>query len=267
MTSQAHSPMLAVFEEVAVEAGKAIMAVYHAGPTVTLKADSSPVTEADRRAEAIILRALRLHWPEIPVVAEEEISAGHVPGDLGRRFFLVDPLDGTREFVDRRGDFTVNIALVENGAPVAGVVYAPARNVLYSGDAGGAFERNVDDAGSMGERRRISVRKAPAAITAVASRSHRSPETDAYLTDFEIGDLVSVGSSLKFCLVASGKADLYPRLGRTMEWDTAAGDAVLRAAGGSMRTLDGADFTYGKRLQPNDSDFANPPFVAAGIQS
>jgi 3'(2'), 5'-bisphosphate nucleotidase len=259
--------MLAILEDVAVEAGKAIMAVYRAGPTVTLKADSSPVTEADRRAEEIILRVLRRQWPDIPVVAEEEISAGHVPGDLGKRFFLVDPLDGTREFVDRRGDFTVNIALVEGGVPAAGVVFAPARGVLYSGDAGGAFERTVDETGATGERRRISVRRAPAALTVVASRSHRSPDTDAYLADFEIGELVSVGSSLKFCLVASGRADLYPRLGRTMEWDTAAGDAVLRAAGGSTRTLDGTDLAYGKRRQSHDVDFANPSFVARGAES
>lgn len=262
MTGSAFSPMLALLEDLAVEAGHAIMTVYRAGPTVTLKADSSPVTEADRQAEAIILRSLRLNWPDIPVVAEEEISAGHVPGDLGQRFFLVDPLDGTREFVDRRGDFTVNIALVERGVPVVGVVYAPARGELYAGGPDGAFERRMGS--EKGERRSIAVRRAPAAITAVASRSHRTPETDAYLADFQVGELVSVGSSLKFCLVASGKADLYPRLGRTMEWDTAAGDAVLRAAGGSTRTLDGADLLYGKRSQPTDVDFANPAFVSRG---
>lgn len=264
MTGDAASAMLAVFEDLAIAAGKAIMEVYRAGPTVTLKADSSPVTEADRRAEEIIVRELRARWPDIPVVAEEEVSSGHMPGDPGPRFFLVDPLDGTREFVDRRGDFTVNIALVERGAPVVGVVYAPARGILYSGDGGGAFERDIDEAGIAGGRRRIHVRKAPPAITVVASRSHRTPETDAYLAKFEVEDLVSVGSSLKFCLVASGKADLYPRLGRTMEWDTAAGDAVLRAAGGITRTLDDGTLTYGKCNQKTDADFANPPFVVSG---
>lgn len=251
--------MREAFEEIARRAGAAIMEVYDAGPTVSFKSDSSPVTEADRRAETIILDALRVRWPEIPVVAEEEISAGHVPGDLGDRFFLVDPLDGTREFIDRRGDFTVNIALVEYGAPTVGVVYAPARGELYSGGPDGAFQRE-----GSGEANAIVARAAPPAIVVVASRSHRTPETDVYLQGFEIADLVSIGSSLKFCLVASGKADLYPRLGRTMEWDTAAGDAVLRAAGGSTATLDGLKLRYGKRNQPNDVDFANPHFISRG---
>jgi len=251
--------MRKAFEEIARQAGEVIMEVYEAGPTVTLKQDESPVTEADSRAEAIILGALRTRWPGIPVVAEEEIASGHLPGDLGSRFFLVDPLDGTREFIDRRGDFTVNIALVESGVPTVGVVYAPARGELYSGGPDGAFL--CDDSGNA---RTIAARVAPSAVVAVASRSHRTPETDAYLQRFEIADLVSIGSSLKFCLVASGRADLYPRLGRTMEWDTAAGDAVLRAAGGSTETIDGADLIYGKRNQADDADFANPYFISRG---
>lgn len=253
------------FERLAIEAGKAIMQIY-AGPIdVERKADASPVTEADRRAEAIILRGLRAKWPSIPCVAEEEVATGKVPEiDGAGSFFLVDPLDGTKEFVNRRADFTVNIALVEQGVPVAGTVYAPARGLLFSGSGGLAFRAQVDASGVVAHRAAISVREAKSPPVIVASRSHRTPETDAIIARFPQAELISVGSSLKFCLLAAGEADLYPRLGRTMEWDTAAGDAVLRAAGGSTLTLDGQPLIYGKRLPHHSDELANPSFVCHG---
>lgn len=258
------SRFVTVFEGLAVAAGKAIMEVY-AGPIdVERKADASPVTEADRRAEEIILRGLRGTWPEIPCVAEEEVSAGKVPALGMQAFFLVDPLDGTKEFVNRRQDFTVNIALVEAAVPVAGVVYAPARGELFAGAGNKAWRARVDASGAVVDRVAISVREAASAPVIVASRSHRTPETDAVIARFPGAELVSVGSSLKFCLVAAGEADLYPRLGRTMEWDTAAGDAVLRAAGGSTSTLDGRPLAYGKRLPGHADELANPSFICHG---
>jgi 3'(2'), 5'-bisphosphate nucleotidase len=256
--------LLSIFEETAIAAGQEILRIYEEGCDVALKDDKSPVTAADHAAEAIILAALRRATPDIPVVAEEEISGGHVPGDLGNRFYLVDPLDGTREFVNRNGDFTVNIALIENGTPVLGIVYAPARGWLFTGGPDGAEEVTLDRDGNTVSRKAISCRMAPEQMIAVASRSHRTPETDDYLKDFPIADCVSVGSSIKFGLLARGEADIYPRFGRTMEWDTAAGDAVLRAAGGITLTLDGKPLTYGRRNQADDADFANPNFVARG---
>ncbi|QGZ37575.1 3'(2'),5'-bisphosphate nucleotidase CysQ [Stappia indica] len=250
-----------------LEAGAVLLGYFHGGVAVESKADDSPVTEADRRAEAIILAGLAKAFPGVPVVAEEEVSAGRLPETVGERFFLVDPLDGTREFISGRGDFTVNIALVEKGVPVMGAVYAPHRGSLYLGRLGeGAVEETVAaDSGGAGEVVPLCVRAEPKVPpVAVASRSHRDAETDALLTAMGVSDTVSVGSSLKFCLVARGEADLYPRFGRTMEWDTAAGHGVLLAAGGSVCRLDGAPFLYGKRNQPHDSDFANPGFLAAG---
>ncbi|WP_102960707.1 3'(2'),5'-bisphosphate nucleotidase CysQ [Mangrovicella endophytica] len=255
---------LAAVESLAIAAGQAILAVRDGGISICLKADASPVTEADQQAEALILEGLAALAPTVPVVAEEATAAGDVPTEIDGQFFLVDPLDGTREFVEGRADFTVNIALIEEGVPVLGVVYAPARGVLYSGSAGEAFLATIGPDGAVADRRAITVRARPSQIAAVASRSHRTPETDTYLARYEVADCVSVGSSLKFCVVAAGEADLYPRLGRTMEWDTAAGDAVLRAAGGSTTTLDGRPLVYGKRHQAGDCDFANPHFVAFG---
>jgi 3'(2'), 5'-bisphosphate nucleotidase len=245
-------------------AGAEILRIYATDFVVTDKSDASPVTEADQRAEAIILESLKHLAPDIPVVAEEEAAAGRVPS-TATRFFLVDPLDGTKEFISRNGEFTVNIALIENGEPVRGAVYAPALGRLYWGARGeGAFMAEVVD-GRLGEARSIRVRPAPTdGLSAVGSRSHGGEETQSYLKAFEIADFVAAGSSLKLCLLAEGKADIYPRMGRTMEWDIAAGDAILRAAGGRVETLDGQALRYGKRDQPSDSDFANPHFVAFG---
>jgi 3'(2'), 5'-bisphosphate nucleotidase len=245
----------------AQRAGGAIMAVYATDLAVRDKADASPVTAADEAAEKIILADLAAIAPGIPVVAEEAVAAGRVPV-VADRFFLVDPLDGTREFISHRDEFTVNIALIEAGRPVLGVVFAPARRELYWGDvrAGNAGHLDADPDGTMPSMgTAIAARRAPAAgLTAVASRSHRTPETDAFLANYPVRQFLSIGSSLKFCLVADGQADVYPRIGTTMEWDTAAGHAVLVAAGGSVLTPAGEPFTYGK------PGFRNGDFVAWG---
>lgn len=254
------SAILALFERLALAAGRVVLDVFHSDMTVSRKADSSPVTEADRRAEKIILDGLRKALPSVPCVAEEECSGGIVPTELGDTFLLIDPLDGTKEFVGRCADFTVNIALIRKGAPAIGAVFAPISRKLYLGRPGFAEVVDVSEDLAAAGRRRIAVRQGLEPLTIVASRSHRTPETDAYIRTVEAAEIVSVGSSLKFCLIAAAQADLYPRFGPTMEWDTAAGDAVLRAAGGLTRTLDGAPLAYGKR----DKAFANPSFIASG---
>jgi 3'(2'), 5'-bisphosphate nucleotidase len=244
-------------------AGKAIWDIYQAGFEVTIKADASPVTLADTAAEAIILADLARLAPGIAVVAEEEVAAGRIP-TVGRQFFVVDPLDGTKEFVQRRGDFTVNIALIEDGQPSLGIVYAPAKDRMFAGDVtlktAWTQEVTPDQALSQASARRpLAVRTPPKqGLIAVASKSHNTPQTDAYLALYPIGERVSVGSSLKFCLVAAGEADLYPRLSPTCEWDTGAGHAVLLAAGGKVLALDGSPLVYGKK------DFFNPGFLAGG---
>jgi len=237
-------------------AGRAILEVYATNFEVRGKSDASPVTAADERAEAIILAALAKLTPSIPAVSEEAAAAGRTPA-VAESFWLVDPLDGTKEFINRNGEFTVNIALIENGHPTLGVVLAPALSRLFAGAAGvGAFlEENTG-------RRPIACRAVPpAGLTVVASRSHGDAEAlDRFLAGRKVASQTNAGSSLKLCLVAAGEADLYPRLGRTMEWDIAAGDAVLRAAGGMVRTLSGDPLVYGK------PDFANPHFAAWGFE-
>ena len=258
---------VALFERLAIAAGRVVMAVFHDAPVVEAKADLSPVTEADRASERIILQGLRDAFPAHQCVAEEENAAGVLPGPLGNSFFLIDPLDGTREFVNRNADFTVNIALVRDGVPVLGVVFAPASGRLFAGRPGFAEAIVVDDAFAVTSRRRIHARIGQMPPAIVASRSHMNAETEAFIRQFPAAEIVSVGSSLKFCMIAAGDADLYPRFGRTMEWDTAAGDAVLRAAGGATETVDGAPLTYGKRGLVGDADFANPFFVARGAMA
>lgn len=256
--------LLAELERLALAAGRVVMDFYRSGGPVESKSDRSPVTQADRNAEAVILDGLSASAPGVPVVAEEETSAGRVPSELGEAFFLVDPLDGTREFVNRRDDFTVNIALIRHGEPVCGVVYAPARQAMCSGMPGYAEAATVSPDHVVVDRRAIRARPVAAPPVIVASRSHRTPETDSFIARYPGAEIISVGSSLKFCLLAEGKADIYPRFGRTMEWDTAAGDAVLRAAGGRTLTLDGRPLAYGKRNISGEADFANPHFVAEG---
>jgi len=255
------SPLLEAMIGAAIEAGRVVDHIYRTGFEVHAKADASPVTTADRAAEEVILGHLRRAAPAIAIVAEEQSAAGRTPASA-QEFFLVDPLDGTKEFVARRGEFTINIAWVRAGSPVLGVVYAPANRSLFAGDvsAGRAFRSFQDpQARPSSARELIRVRTVPATgITAVASRSHRTAETNSYLARYHVAELVSVGSSLKFCLVAEGKADLYPRLAPTMEWDTAAGHAVLLAAGGRVYAPDGGPLKYGK------PEFRNPWFVASG---
>lgn len=245
----------------AVAAGRAAVEIYHGGFTVTEKADQSPVTAADHAAEKIILARLAQLAPSVPVVAEEAAAAGFIP-QVHEEFFLVDPLDGTKEFIHRRGEFTVNIALIRRRMPALGVVYAPIAGALYAGNVATAHAfrcMHPADAATPGPRETLHVRPAPAAgITAVVSRSHATPETEAYLSHYTVAQRTSVGSSLKFCLVAAGEADLYPRLGPTMEWDTAAGHAVLAAAGGQVLAPGGAPLAYGK------PDFRNSFFIATG---
>lgn len=245
------------------EAGRAILAIYGTDFEARSKDDSSPVTEADEKAEAIILERLAELGTGIPVVAEESVAAGRVPDISGGRFFLVDPLDGTKEFISRNGEFTVNIALIENGVPVAGAVHLPALDQSYWGHGeGNAFRRMGASAPEA-----IRVRKADHdGLVVVASRSHRDSATDDYLKDFPVLELVAAGSSLKLCRVAEGQADMYPRLGRTMEWDIAAGHAVLAAAGGLVQVIAGGDVAgdVGQPLSYGKPGFENPFFVARG---
>ena len=256
--------LLQTFETAALAAGRAILDIFHgAKPAVKEKADRSPVTEADEQAERIILDHLRAVAPEIPVIAEEEVAKGRVQR-IGRRFILVDPLDGTREFIAQRPEFTVNIALIDAGAPVLGVVYSPAQSVAYTGGRDGAWRLTIGSNVQVVDRVRISGRTAVSSPVALCSRSHDSAQTVDYLEKHQISEIRRLGSSLKFCLLAEGSADLYPRFSRTMEWDTAAGDAVLRAAGGRTETLDGTPLVYGKIGRPGCADFANPDFIATG---
>jgi len=250
--------VMRVFREAAIEAGARIMEVYRADDfDVRAKSDDSPVTEADEAADALISARLRAEFPDVVLVTEEQADSH---GQSAVRFIIVDPLDGTKEFVQRRGDFTVNIALVENGVPVRGMVYAPAKQRLFYTDAQGVSveETGAFDLAEIGPVTPIRVKKPDSAgLFVVASKSHRDEATDAYIAKYPVADLKSAGSSLKFCLVATGEADLYPRLGRTMEWDTAAGDAILRGAGGRMvRFEDHQIFNYGK------SGYANGFFIA-----
>lgn len=249
--------------EIALKAGAVIMQIYKTDFDVLSKDDASPVTEADEKAEALILQALNRLAPEVPVLAEEAVAAGHIP-EIGDRFFLVDPLDGTKEFINKRGEFTVNIALIEHGRPVMGVVFAPALDRLFVADsvasAWQAHAKPGSDVPPVSERAPMRIRSVSGGLTAIASKSHRTPETDAFLENFDIAEIISAGSSLKFCLIAAGEADLYPRMGRTMEWDTGAGQAVVEAAGGRVLQEDGAPLLYGKTGRGYD----NPHFIVYG---
>lgn len=249
--------LLAGVEALAIEAGAAIMEIYAGEDFGTVrKDDGSPVTRADAAGEQVILAGLAALTPDVPVIAEEAYSAGHAPDVSTGRFWLVDPLDGTREFVNRNGEFTVNIALVEAGRPVLGVVHAPALGLTYAGclDKGAT----VTEGGA--PPRPITARAAPAeGLTVVCSRRHGDPEKLArFLDGRKVAAERQIGSSLKLCLVAAGEADIYPRYGTTMEWDTAAGHAVVAAAGGVVTTAEGAPLVYGK------PGFENPEFIAWG---
>lgn len=238
-------------------AGDAIMTVYATDFAARAKADRSPVTDADDMAEAIILKGLHALTPELPVVAEEQMAQGHVPRIEGDHFWLVDPLDGTREFIGRNGEFTVNIALIARRRPVLGVVSAPALGDTWLGQPGvGArrFRGHDDMTGAAIHARPVP----PVAPMVLTSRNHREAEVDNFLKKQLAPNICTVGSSLKFCRIAEGEADLYPRYISISEWDTAAGQAVLEAAGGTVRTWDNKPLDYGK------PDFRNPGFLARG---
>ena len=250
--------LVPVIRRLALEAGALIMDIYEAEDMgVREKADESPVTLADEAADRHIAAGLRAAFPDVALITEEQAATHDISASS---FLIVDPLDGTKEFVKRRGDFTVNIAWVEDGRPVYGVVYAPAKGRLFYTNAVG---QSVEESGALdpavaGPVTDMTVRTPdPAALLVVASKSHRDADTDSYIGRYAVADTKSAGSSLKFCLLAAGEADLYPRIGRTMEWDTAAGDAVLRGAGGAVVRRDNlSDLAYGK------PGFENPHFIA-----
>ena len=253
-----YEQLVTVMRRLSIEAGDKIMEIYGADDfEVKTKSDESPVTIADEAADKIISDGLRAAFPDVMLVTEEQSATHSASGDT---FLIVDPLDGTKEFINRRGDFTVNIALVEGGVPTRGVVYAPARSRMFFTLADGSAVEEPGDfpKDSMGPVQPISVSTPDnAALMVVASKSHRDQATDDYIAKYDVRDMKSAGSSLKFCLIATGEADLYPRVGRTMEWDTAAGHAVLTGAGGAVVRFDDlTPLTYGK------ADFANPFFIA-----
>ena len=247
-----------VMRQLALEAGDAIMEIYAAPDfDVRAKSDASPVTAADEAADRLIAAGLRAAFPGITLITEEEAESHALRAET---FLIVDPLDGTKEFVQRRGDFTVNIAYVEAGVPLRGVVYAPAKGRLFYTRADG---QSVEETGAFAKEvpgpqtpLRVS-RPDNAALMVVASKSHRDQATDDYIARYAVKDMTSAGSSLKFCLVASGEADLYPRLGRTMEWDTAAGDSILRGAGGMT-----VDFERHEPLRYGKPNWENGFFIA-----
>lgn len=253
--SPEHQRLLELARAAARAAAAAILEVYRSDFAVRLKDDRSPVTLADERAEAVIVAALAAGAPGIPVIAEEAMARGHETAAAPARFWLVDPLDGTREFISRNGEFTTNIALVEGARTVLGVMHLPATNVTYAGAGPGTATRQDGDAAP----RPIAARRVPdAGAVVIHSRSHSNERTDAYVATLSGATRRIMGSAAKFCIVAEGGADLYPRFGTTMEWDTGAGQALLEAAGGAVLTLDGARLDYAK------PDWRNPAFIARG---
>jgi 3'(2'), 5'-bisphosphate nucleotidase len=242
--------------DIARKAGQAIMEIYQGRIDVEFKDDKSPLTAADKASHDLIVSGLKKHFPDMPVLSEEGRDIPYEQRKGWTRFWLVDPLDGTKEFIKRNGEFTVNIALIDGGTPVMGVVYVPAQDRMYLGVAGEGAFRNEGD----GPFEAIGVRSPDpsAGLTVVMSRSHPSPELDEFLEKIHVAEALAVGSSLKLCAVAEGKADLYPRLGPTMEWDTAAGQAVVQAAGGKVLRMDGTPLEY------NKEELLNPYFVVTG---
>lgn len=250
MNIQKHIKYLEKLKDLSEKAGSVIMKFYHADNQVKAKSDGSPLTLADSASEKVILEGLEEIATGIPIVSEENLESHSI--EPPERYFLVDPLDGTKEFIkmDGKGSFTVNIALIECGFPTLGVIYAPALNrMFYGSKLLGAFENQIQ----------IFTRKVPATgSVAVASLSHRDEKTNYWLKENRIRETISIGSSLKFCLLACGQADIYPRFGPTMEWDTAAGQAILESAGGRVEKLDGTKLNYGKK------GFLNDIFIARG---
>jgi 3'(2'), 5'-bisphosphate nucleotidase len=243
----------------AVAAGQVILEIEKTSPASTSKADGSPVTLADQASEALIIGELAKQVPWLTVIAEEQAAAG-LNGAAGRIFALVDPLDGTKEFISRNGEYTVNIALIRDHQPVVGVIYAPATGKLWLGGRTALQGTMRDGVFAQTDLQPIHCRTAPAGLTVVSSRSHPSPEVESFLQNHTIAGRSVAGSSLKFCTIAEGRADLYPRFSPTMEWDTAAGHAILLAAGGGLCQPDGSDFLYGLK----QDSWLNGPFIAYG---
>lgn len=257
------TPMADGLVPLAIKAGQVIMAIYEKGIQAGEKADGSPVTEADVAAEEVILEGLSIFAPGIPVVAEEAVSGGHIPAACDR-YFLVDPLDGTREFVNRNGEFTVNIALIEAGVPVAGVVYAPALGEIYWGEGSQAYSATVSNCQISHPCKVHAAAMPKTGMRILASRSHMDERTRAIMDRIEGAEILSVGSSLKLCWLASGKADFYPRMAPTMQWDIAAGHAVLRAAGGTIVNAETrALFAYELKDGAGVDGLRNSGFLAA----
>lgn len=259
-----HDQVAEIFAKLAVAAGEIVLRHYCRGVPVRTKADSSPVTRADEETEAFLLAELAKALPGMPVIAEEKAARGDLPA-CGSAFVLVDPLDGTKEFLRENGEFTVNLALIEGGAPRAGAVYAPVSGRLWAG-GDTAWVATVPAGGDLSTAagRHVIRARVPsqAGLVVLESRSHPDPRLEQHLATVRVVERRKAGSSLKFCLIAEGEADYYPRFGPTMEWDTAAGDAVLRAAGGLTETLDGQPLRYGKAL----AGYHNPDFVARGAR-
>lgn len=239
------------YVDIVRQAGTLAMSIYERPYKIAAKNDKSPITEADLAVDDLLVSFIRKHAPDVEIVTEER-SINHAGTGLPDVFFLIDPIDGTKEFIKKTGEFTINIGLIDHGEPVAGIVYAPALERMFVGQRGKfAYEIGAD-----GTRKDLAVRACGDEVMAVASRSHLTSETEKFLADNKIEHCVNAGSSLKFCCVAAGEADIYPRYGPTMEWDTAAAHAILAAAGGRVRTLDGAELAYGK------PEFKNPYFIA-----
>lgn len=252
--------LIETLELAAIAAGREILAVRAAGAKISIKSDSTPVTQADKFAEALILKRLNEQFPGVPVVAEEMAEDGKCPRSAQASYFLVDALDGTGDFIAGRNEFTVNIALIRDFKPVAGVVYAPALGKIWAGAGPQAHAGDVTPEGEIVARRLIRTRPRPRTPVALISLSHREPETQAWIEKMPAHEIERVGSSLKFCLLAEGKADVYPRLVCLKQWDIAAGDAVLRAAGGITLGLDGKPLRYGVE----NADFGCGRFVSWG---
>lgn len=251
------------FADICSQAAIPVMEVYRSDFTPQQKADRSPVTEADRRAETVILKHLATACPDIPVLAEEQFAAGIQP-KISDRFLLVDPVDGTREFIAKNGEFTLNIALIENGIPIAGCVYAPATRQIYIGGEN-ALVASIEPGRRVPQQQfsPIATRKScpETGPVAMISRSHLDARTQDFISKNRVSGTIPAGSSLKFCRIAEGHADLYPRFGPTMEWDTGAGHAVLNAAGGAVTQPDGSPFAYGKV----DDRYLNGDFIAWAV--
>ncbi len=260
-------PLLSHMIDAALAGARVVMSVYGSDFSVSYKIDDTPVSEADVGSEQAISEILGAALPDLPIIAEEAASAAGPP-QVGRTFLLVDPLDGTKEFISRNGEFTVNIALIEDDVPVSGIVLAPALGIAYAANRHGAWKGTIAaDLSGIDAWTPIHARSSNAHPVAVVSRSHMNSATASTLAQVSCGEHRSIGSSLKFGLIAEGAADFYPRLGPTMEWDTAAGDAVLRAAGGSVVMLDGAPLPYGKRDIAKMRPFENPHFFAVGDEA